>query len=140
MRKFLLIATLAVAVLHSYGQQEGTGFRAYLYNNEYDVYLRINFYDQNVSVPGHELYGELPGFLGKKNNSFCWVITSCKVENEKKATMQLINDYGSEDLEATLVRKNDSVYVLRQGSGNPIKVPSNGKWQKLPKQIEFKKR
>ena len=140
MRKFLLITLLSIAISDSFGQKEDRSFRAYLINNEYEVYLRINFYDQDISISGHELYGDLPGYLGKKNNSFCWVITSCEVHNEKKATMQMINDFGSEDLEATLIRKNDSVYVLRQGSGNPIKVPRNGKWQKLPKQIEFKKK
>ena len=140
MRNFLLFILLSTAVWKGYAQQDNTAFRAYLYNNEYDVYLRINFYDQDVTIPGQELYGELPGYLGKKNNSFCWVITSCKVESEKKATLQLINDFGSEDLAATLTRKNDSIYVLRQGDGNPIKVPSKGKWQKLPKTIELKRR
>ena len=140
MRNFLLFILLSTAVWKGYAQQDNTAFRAYLYNNEYDVYLRINFYDQDVTIPGQELYGELPGYLGKKNNSFCWVITSCKVESEKKATLQLINDFGSEDLTATLTRKNDSIYVLRQGDGNPIKVPSQGKWQKLPKTIELKRR
>lgn len=140
MRNFLLFILLSTAVWKGYAQQDNTAFRAYLYNNEYDVYLRINFYDQDVTIPGQELYGELPGYLGKKNNSFCWVITSCKVESEKKATLQLINDFGSEDLTATLTRKNDSIYVLRQGDGSPIKVPSKGKWQKLPKTIELKRR
>ena len=140
MRNFLPFILLSTAVWKGYAQQDNTAFRAYLYNNEYDVYLRINFYDQDVTIPGQELYGELPGYLGKKNNSFCWVITSCKVESEKKATLQLINDFGSEDLTATLTRKNDSIYVLRQGDGNPIKVPSKGKWQKLPKTIELKRR
>ena len=131
---------LVVATMKCFAQKDSTAFRAYLINNEYEVYLRINFYDQNIKIPGQELYGELPGYLGKKNNSFCWVITSCKVESEKKATLQLINDFGSEDLTATLTRKNDSIYVLRQGDGNPIKVPSKGKWQKLPKTIELKRR
>ena len=140
MRNYLLFILLSTAVWKGYAQQDNTAFRAYLYNNEYDVYLRINFYDQDVTIPGQELYGELPGYLGKKNNSFCWVITSCKVESEKKATLQLINDFGSEDLTATLTRKNDSIYVLRQGNGNTIKVPSKGKWQKLPKTIELKRR
>lgn len=140
MRNFLLFILLSTAVWKGYAQQDNTAFRAYLYNNEYDVYLRINFYDQDVTIPGQDLYGELPGYLGKKNNSFCWVITSCKVESEKKAQLQLINDFGSEDLTATLTRKNDSIYVLRQGDGNPIKVPSKGKWQKLPKTIELKRR
>ena len=123
-------------VIHA---QDNT-FRAYLYNNEYNVYLRINFYDQDVRVPGQELYGILPGYLGKVNNSFCWVITSCQIKNDREATLQLINDFGSEDLTATLTRKNDSIYLFRQGAGSTIKVPNKGKWQKLPKSLEFKRK
>ena len=113
-------------------------FHAYLINNEYDVYLRINFYDQDITVPGQELYGQLPGFLGKKHNSFCWIITSAEIKGNT-ATLSLINDYGSEDLIATLTQKNDSVYVLKQGEGSTLKVPKNGKWQKLPKTLELKR-
>ena len=64
-------------------------------------------------------------------------MTSCDVKNEKEATLQLINDFGSEDLEATLTRENDSIYVLKQENGSTLKVPNNGKWQKLPKRLEF---
>ena len=114
-------------------------FHAYLINNEYDVYLRINFYDQDITVPGQELYGQLPGFLGKKHNSFCWIITSAEIKGNT-ATLSLINDYGSVDLIATLTQKNDSVYVLKQGEGSTLKVPKNGKWQKLPKTLELKRK
>lgn len=102
--------------------------------------MRINFYEQNIIIPGQELYGELPGYLGKLRNSFCWVVTGCHIENDTKATIQLINDFGSEDLTATLSLKNDSIYVLKQESGSTIKVPRNGKWQKLPKVLELKRR
>lgn len=140
MRKFLLMIILVAATVNCFAQKDSTAFRAYLYNNDYEVYLRINFYDQDITIPGQELYGELPGYLGKKNNSFCWVITSCKINNDKKATLQLINDFGSEDLTATLTRKNDSIYTLRQEDGNAIKVPFKGKWQKLPKTLDFKRK
>ena len=124
----------------SFAQKENDAFRAYLYNNQYEVYLRINFYEQDITVPGQDLYGQLPGYLGKLHNSFCWVITSCKVKNDKKAEMQLINDFGSEDLKATLTRQNDSIYILKQEEGSTIKVPRNGKWQKLPKTLELKRK
>ena len=113
-------------------------FHAYIINNEYEVYLRINFYDEDISIPGQELYGQVPGFLGKKHNSFCWIITSAKIKGNT-ATLSMINDYGSEDLVATLTPKNDSIYVLKQGEGSTLKVPKNGKWQKLPKTLEFKR-
>lgn len=122
-----------------FAQEERKPFRAYIYNDEYEVYLRINLYDQDVTIPGQDLYGELPGYLGKKNNSFCWVITSCKIKSENEAEMQLINDFGSEDLTATLIRKNDSTYILRQDEGSTLKVPRKGKWAKLPKTLEFKR-
>ena len=113
-------------------------FHAHLINNEYEVYLRINFYDRDISIPGQELYGQLPGFLGKKHNSFCWIITDADIKG-KKATLSMINDYGSEDLTATLTQKNDSIYILKQEEGSTLKVPKNGKWQKLPKTLELKR-
>lgn len=130
---------MAVSVL-ACAQTERQAFLAYLYNNEYDVYLRIDFYNESILVPGNELYGKLPGFLGKKNNSFCWPITAARLKDDKTAELNLINDYGSEDLTATLTRQNDSVYVLKQESGSTLKVPKNGKWQKLPKTLPFKRR
>ena len=122
-----------------FAQEERKAFSGYIYNDEFETYLRINFYDQDVTIPGQDLYGELPGYLGKKNNSFCWVITSCKIKSENEAEMQFINDFGSEDLTATLIRKNDSTYILRQDEGSTLKVPRKGKWAKLPKTLEFKR-
>ena len=136
----ILISICALWSFATYAQSDKTTFHTYLYNKEYKVYMRINFYDQDVEVPGQPLYGKLPGYLGKEHNSFCWVITSCKVKNEEKAELQIINDFGSEDLTATLTRVNDSLYVLRQESGSTIKVPKNGKWQKLPKRFVLKRK
>ena len=138
--KVIFSALLLLLPTLIWAQKQGESFRAYLYNNTYNVYLRINFYDQDVTVPGQELYGRLPGYLGKLHNSFCWVITSCDIKSEKKAELQLINDFGSEDLNATLTRENDSIYILKQGAGSTIKVPNNGKWQKLPKIVELKRK
>lgn len=135
---FTLFTAMLFAAVNA--QTDSTAFRAYLYNNEYEVYLRINLYDQNIQVPGQELYGPLPGYLAKKHNSFCWVITSAEVTDDTHATLSLINDFGSEDLTASLTRKNDSIYILRQQEGSTIKVPKNGKWMKLPKTLELKKR
>ena len=120
-------------------QSDSTTFRTYIQNDEYKVYLRINFYDQNITIPGQELYGLLPGYLGKVHNSFCWPIIAVEVKG-KKANLQMVNDFGSEDLEATLTQKNDSTYILKQGKGSTIKVPGDGKWVKLPSPLEFKRK
>jgi hypothetical protein len=80
----------------------------------------------------------VPGYLSKRFNSFAWIITDAQVKGHK-ATLQMINDYGSEDLTATLTVQGDSVFVLKQESGSTLKVPLKGKWQKLPKTMEFKR-
>ena len=139
MKKLFACIICLFAMMPMMAQETDGPFRAYLINKEYSVYLRIDFYHENVSVPGQDLYGKLPGYLSKQHNSFCWLITSAEV-NDKTATLQMINDYGSEDLTATLTAENDSVYVLKQTGGSTLKVPNNGKWQKLPKTIEFKRR
>ena len=140
MTRILLLLLLQLYCTTLFAQDEKQTFRAYLYNNEYDVYLRINFYDQDIEVPGQPIYGKLPGFLGKLHNSFCWVITSCKIKKDNEAEMSLINDYGSEDLQASLFCHNDSTYVLHQLKGSTLKIPKNGKWQKLPKYLVLKRK
>ncbi len=141
MKKLIATSVLILMLLPAIAQESKEPFRAYLINKEYKVNLRIDLYRQNITVPGQDLYGELPGYLWKQDNSFCWLITSAEVDDSgKTATLQLINDYGSEDLTATLKAENDSVYVLKQIEGSTLKVPNNGKWQKLPKTLEFRRR
>ena len=137
MKKSILLLFAALTSALAIAQEEAKPFRAYLYNDEYDVYLRIDFYDESILIPGNELYGQLPGYLGKKNNTFCWPITTAKLKNEHTAELSLINDYGSEDLTATLTCENDSTYKLKKGKGSTLKVPKNGKWQKLPTTLPF---
>ena len=139
MKKSILLLFAALTSALAIAQEEAKPFRAYLYNDEYDVYLRIDFYDESILIPGNELYGQLPGYLGKKNNSFCWPITTAKLKNKRTAELSLINDYGSEDLTATLTCENDSIYTLKQGKGSTLKVPKNGKWQKLPGTLTLKR-
>ena len=129
MNKLIAISLFCLASIGMKAQSNNGPFRAYLYNNEFDVYL-----------PGQDLFGEVPGFLSKKNYTFAWLITSVTIKGNK-AHLALINDYGSEDLTATLTRKNDSIYVLKQEDGSSLKVPAKGgKWQKLPKTLEFKRK
>ena len=137
MKKTLLTLTFGLLSSCLLAQNEGKVFRAYLFNKEYDVYLRIDFYNESIAVPGNELYGKLHGYLGKKNNSFCWPITAVKLKDDHTAEISLINDYGSEDLTATLTLENDTIYQLKQEKGSTLKVPKNGKWQKLPKTLPF---
>jgi hypothetical protein len=138
MKKTIATMLLLLSLLQANAQEKRGPFRAYLFNKEYNVFLKIDFYKQNITVPGQDLYGELPGYLSKRSNTFCWLITSVEVKGNT-ATLQMINDYGSEDLTATLTAESDSVFVLKQIDGGTLKVPNNGKWQKLPKSIELKR-
>lgn len=137
--KRLLISIAAILVVLTIQAQEAKPFKGYYANDEYNVYMRIDLYSEGFDIPEHELYGPLPGFLAKRHNGFYWVITSAKVVNDKEAEVEFINDYGSEDLEATFTMKNDSTLVLHQGEGSTIKIPVDGKWKKLPNKLEFKK-
>jgi len=140
MKNVLLSFVIALCPLSGVAQGDSNVFYGYLYNAEYDVYLRIDFYKESIVVPANELYGKLPGFLGKKNNTFCWPITAVKLKDSRTAQLNMINDYGSEDLSATLTCQDDSTFTLKQEKGSTIKVPKNGKWQKLPKTLPFKRR
>ena len=140
MKKFIILSILAVSSIMGFAQEKQAPFNGYFWNEEYKVYLKINLHENNVKVPNHDLFGNLPGYLGKQYNSFYWLITDSKISGKHKAEISLINDYGSEDLKATLTLKNDSILELKQGKGSNIKVANNGKWQKLPNDIVFKRR
>ena len=101
--------------------------------------MRINFYKQDIVIPGQELLGTLPGYLGKERNSFCWPVLQADIKG-KEARLLMVNDYGSEDLEAVLTCVDDSTYTLKQGKGSTLKVPNNGKWQKLPRVLTLKRK
>ena len=131
MKHILLFFTLLTYTARA--QNDSLSFKGHIYNNVYNIYIKFNLYDNNIEVPGHELLGPLSGYLGKKNNNFFWLITNGEAKKNNKATLSFINDYGSEDFKAELIRKNDSVYILKHIEGSPLKVPNNGKWQKLPK-------
>ncbi|MBR5657634.1 MAG: hypothetical protein IKW98_13285 [Prevotella sp.] len=114
-------------------------FKGYISNEEYQVYIRMNFYENNITVPDQEIFGELPGFFGANRDSRKWLFTSVEMTDKNQATITIINDYGSEDLVATLTCNNDSTYTLKQKEGSTLKIAVKGKWVKIPKTIIFKK-
>jgi hypothetical protein len=119
---------------------DSTTFRGYFFNQEYNIYIRLNAYEQNIVVPSQEIYGELPGFLGDRKDSRKWLFTDSKITDASTLSIDIINDYGSEDLNATLFRESDSTFVLKQGAGSTLKIARNRKWVKLPKKLTFIKK
>lgn len=140
MKRLIFSTALLFVFAVFFAQDNNTPFKGRFDNDEYKVYLVLNLYDQNVKVPGQDIYGELPGYLGKRNNPFCWLMTGSEVKSESKATVNLINEFGSEDFEATLTIQGDSLLTLKKTEGSDIKMPNKGKWQKLPNTLVFKRR
>ena len=66
-------------------------FKAYLYDDEYQVMLNIDFYDQKLIVPGQEIFGELPGWFGSKRDGRKWLITAVDIQGET-AMLEITNE------------------------------------------------
>lgn len=129
---FVLLVSVKLAA------QSNKVFHTYIYNDEFKVYMDINLYENNVIVPNQELFGETPGYLGAKRDERKWLITSAKIDGKNTATLEIVNDYGSEDLTATLTfNHEDGSYVLKQKSGSRIKIVVNRKWVKIPTELKF---
>lgn len=133
--KRIITAIASLALTLAINAQNLNVFKGYLYNNEYQVYLDINFYQKNILVPNQEIFGQLPGYFGAKRDTRKWLITDVKISNDSTAQISIINDYGSEDLSATLHRDKNGQYILKQGEGGPIKIVVNRKWVKIPKTL-----
>lgn len=135
--KTVLTGLLLACGIKSYGQDT---FKCRIENKEYDVFMQINLYEEVVKIPGQEILGETYGYLKKNSDPRVWMITGVEISDDgKKASLEIINDYGSEDLVAELTLQEDGTYLLKQQEGSTMKVANKGKWQKLPKTITFSK-
>jgi len=138
MKRLFALALTVIVCISSNAQTDST-FQGYLYNEEYKVFMVINFYENNVVSKQQQLFGELSGYFGHDIDARQWLFTSAKIINPKKAEIAITNDYGSEDLTATLRVEKDGSYTLKQESGSRMKIAVNRKWVKLPSEIKFVK-
>ena len=86
---------------------DSTIFKVHLDNKEYQVWLDIDFYNNNIIVPKQEVFGPVPGYLGAVRDTRKWIISDAIVKG-RSAQLTIINDYGSEDLKARLTLNADS--------------------------------
>lgn len=119
-------------------EKQTDSFKAHLVNDEFQVWLDIDFINKNIIIPGQEIFGELPGYFGAKRDTRKWIISEATVKG-KTAKLLIINDYGSEDLTAELRLNSNGTYTLKQLDGSTIKIVVNNKWLKIPKEIVFKR-
>ena len=119
-------------------EKQAGPFKAHMVNDEFQVWLDIDFINKNIIIPGQEIFGELPGYFGAKRDTRKWIISEATVKG-KTAKLLIINDYGSEDLTAELRLNSNGTYTLKQLDGSTIKIVVNNKWLKIPKEIVFKR-
>ncbi len=138
----VIVAMLTTSIAFAQGTtsiKDSSIFKGRFYNKEYNVYIQLNAYQRNVRVPGQDIFGELPGFLGDNQDARKWLFTDVELSDSTIANLTVINDYGSEDLMATFEKKNDGTFELQQGKGSDMKIARNSKWVKLPKKLAFVK-
>ena len=111
-------------------------FKCSLHDLENKINLHIDLYEESINVPGMEMFGPMNGYMNG-NVYGIWMVTSCKVEDEKTATLRLSNDLGSETQQVRLTVENDSTYQFEQEDGAVIKKVVNRKLVKIPKKLTF---
>lgn len=140
MKRILITSMLlCITALGAFAQTERP-FEGYLYNDELKIFLKFNLYDKDVIVPGQEVYGELDGYMGSKQCAHVWAITVARILSPTEAEVTLINNYGSEDLTAKIIRLADGTYEYRFIDGSTLKFPVKNKWQKIPKTVKLKRK
>lgn len=117
-------------------QNNDSIFKVHLVNDEFQVWMDIDFYHNNITVPRQEIFGEVPGYFGAVRDTRKWIISDATIKG-KKAQLTIINDYGSEDLKAELKRNSDGTYTLTRIEGSTMKIVVNNKWVKIPKDLIF---
>lgn len=133
-RAFFISFFLMVMSVPLYAQT----LKGYYYNEEYQLYLRINADDQNITVPGQDIYGELTGYFGSKRDGRLWLITEMERIDGNKIEVSVINDYGSEDFTAILSEDKEKVITMKHQKGSTFKIVVDRKYVKIPKEIKLK--
>lgn len=138
--KLFLITILGMLCLTANAAiKDSTTFKGRIDNDEYQVYIVMDFYKKNIVCPRQEVFGENPGYFGAKRDTRKWIIEDANV-NKNTAKLVIINDYGSEDLDAKLTYNGDGTYTLERLSGSVIKIVVNREWVKIPKKLVFKRK
>lgn len=114
-------------------------FKGKFYSNDMDISLKIDLYEENIIVPNMDYLGALHGYLYGNGVYGVWMITSCKVEKERKATIHLANDLGSENQIVELTFENDSILTFEQKEGTTIKKVAGKKLQKIVSKFKLKR-
>ena len=136
MRKLLFLFVMSLVSAAAVAQQ-GRPFDTTIRNEEYKIYIRLNLYDKNITVPGQDVLGEVDGYLGSTQSSTKWIVVASRLIDGRTAEIEVVNDYGSEDFTATLKVNDDGTYEYKKDGGSTLKFAVRGKWQKIPGNLEL---
>ncbi len=136
MRKLLFLFVMSLVSAAAVAQQ-GRPFDTTIRNEEYKIYIRLNLYDKNITVPGQDVLGEVDGYFGSTQSSTKWIVVASRLIDGRTAEIEVVNDYGSEDLTATLKVNDDGTYEYKKDGGSTLKFAVRGKWQKIPGNLEL---
>lgn len=139
MKKIIFTLLMAVAALQVMAQ-ETRPFDTTIHNEEYKIYIKMDLYDKDITMPGQDVLGEMDGYFGSTQSRSMWMIVSSRLIDERTAEIEVANDYGSEDFTAVLKVEKDGTYSYKKKDGSTLKFAVKGKWQKLPGSLEFKKK
>lgn len=135
-KRFALSFGLMVAAV---SMTAGEPFRGIFKGEDFKITLEINLYEENVKVPGMEMFGPMNGYLRGTDLYCTWYVSSVKQTSEDKASIHFSNELGSETQAVELTLKDDSLLTLRQTGGSVLKKVVGKKLQKLPNEIIFKR-
>ena len=138
MKQLFIMLLLAIAPTLAAAQQERP-FDAKISNSEYKIYIRMNLYDKDVTVPGQDVYGQVDGYIGSTQSRNIWLVISSEVIDGRTGELEVVNDYGSEDFKAELKLNDDGTYTFKKKGGSTMKFAVKGKWQKIPGSFELQK-
>lgn len=136
MRKLLFLFVMSLVSAAAVAQQ-GRPFDTTIRNEEYKIYIRLNLYDKNITVPGQDVLGEVDGYFGSTQSSTKWIVVASRLIDGRTAEIEVVNDYGSEDFTATLKVHDDGTYEYKKDGGSTLKFAVRGKWQKIPGNLEL---
>ena len=108
-----------------------------LHCQEENINLKLDLYEESISVPGLEDFGPMNGYLGG-NIYGVWYVAGFDIKNERSANITIANDLGSEDQKLTLTQTSDSTYMLKFLGHNFVKRVQGKKLVKIPSEMEMR--
>ena len=112
-------------------------FKGYFINNELNLRLTLDLYEQTVSQPQFDeekCFGVLEGALNGH-----WVFLKIESLDETVAVVRAVSDSGIEAQSLELKLTEEGIEI-KQVKGANIRGVKNRKYVKLPKNISFKRR